>query len=136
MHTTDKGEVARYAAAAHFMKLGFVVSVPLTENSAYDLIVEDNGKLYRTQVKKALPDGGVLKVSLHTVNHNTKVAGTIKKYTAKDIDLLVAVHVEENKFYRLDYSTGEYDNRNSIWLRLDPPRRKRANIKYAQDYEF
>jgi hypothetical protein len=136
MHTIDKGEVARYLAAAHLMKLGFVVSVPLTENSSYDLIAEDNGKLLRTQVKKATLSEGVLKISLHTLNHNTKISGSLRKYTSKDIDLLVAVYVEENKFYKLDYSTGEYDNRNGIWLRLDPPQRKRTNIKYAKNYEF
>jgi hypothetical protein len=136
MHTIDKGEIARYLAAVHLMKLGYVVSVPLTENSSYDLIVEDKGKLFRTQVKKATLSDGVLKVNLHTVNHNTNIAGTTKKYTAKDIDLLIAVYVEENKLYKLDYSTGEYDNRNTIWLRLDPPKRKRLDIKYAKDYEF
>ena len=136
MHTIDKGEVARYSAVAHLMKLGFIVSVPLTENSSYDLIIDEGGKLLRTQVKKATLSEGVLKVNLHTINHNTNVTGTVKKYTAKDIDLLIAVYVEENKFYKLDYSTGEYDNRNAIWLRLDPPKRKRKNIKYAIDYEF
>lgn len=136
MHTIDKGEVARYLAAAHLMKLGFIVSVPLTENSSYDLIVDDKGKLLRTQVKKATLSEGVLKIALHTNNHNTKVVGTLKKYTAKDFDLLIAVYVEENKFYKLDYSTGEYDNRNGIWLRLDPPLRKRKNIKFAVDYEM
>jgi hypothetical protein len=136
MHTIDKGEVARYLAVAHLMKLGFVVSVPLTENSSYDLIVDDKGKLLRTQVKKATLSEGVLKISLHTNSHNTNVVGTVKKYTAKDFDLLVAVYVEENKFYKLDYSAGEYDNRNGIWLRIDTPQRERKNIKYAKDYEF
>lgn len=136
MHTIDKGEIARYLAAAHLMKLGFVVSVPLTENSAYDLVVEDKGKLLRTQVKKATFSEGVLKINLHTTNHNTKIAGTIKKYTAQDIDLLIAVYVEGNKFYKLDYLTGDYDNRNAIWLRLDYPQRKQKKIKYAKDYEF
>jgi|HubBroStandDraft_2_1064218.scaffolds.fasta_scaffold311550_3 hypothetical protein len=136
MHTIDKGEVARYSAAVHLMERGFIVSVPLTENSSYDLIVENDGKLYRTQIKKANYDEGVLKISLHTINHNTKIDGSIKKYTSKEIDWLIAVDTDKNKYYLIDYSTGEYDNRNGIWLRLDPPQRKRKNIKYAKDYEF
>jgi PD-(D/E)XK endonuclease len=136
MHTTDKGEVARYSAAAHLMKLGFVVSVPLTENSSYDLLLDKDGKFYRTQIKKATLINGVLKIKLYTANHNKNIVGSIKKYTSKDIDWLIGVDIDSNRFYLIDYSTGVYNNKNSVWLRLDESKRKRKDIRIAKDYEL
>ena len=113
-----------------------IVSVPLTENSSYDLVVDVNDKLYRTQVKKGRYHNGALEVSLHSVSYKSGKKLTLKKYTAADIDWLIAVDVEHEKFYLLDYTTGKYDGRNSIWLRVEEGQRKGRKAVLASDYEF
>ena len=136
MHTIDKGEVARYMAVAHLIKKGMKVSVPLTENSSYDLIVDDGTKLYRTQIKKGTYRNGALQIQLHSTSYKKDNELTIKKYSSHDIDWLIAVDVEHNKFYLLDYSTGKLDGRNAIWLRIEEPKKATNNIVYAKDFEI
>lgn len=135
MHTIDKGEVARYMTAVHLIKMGAIVSVPMTENSSYDLIVDHNNKIHRTQVKKGRYNNGALEISLHSVSYKKGQLMTLKKYTAKDIDWLIGVDIEHEKFYLIDYSTGQFDGRNSIWLRVEDEG-KRKNSKLAADYEL
>ena len=48
--TQRKGDSAKAQAIATFTRLGYDVSLPLTESAAYDLIVDD-GTLHRVQCK-------------------------------------------------------------------------------------
>lgn len=51
MRTTQrKGDIATSQAIATFTRLGWDVSLPLTESAAYDLVVDD-GELHRVQCK-------------------------------------------------------------------------------------
>lgn len=136
MHTTDKGEVARYMTVTHLMKMGYIVSVPLTENSSYDLIADDGQRLYRIQVKKATLHKDKIKINLYTNNYNKNVEGSIKKYTSNEIDWVIGVYIEENKFYKIDYLSKEFDNKSALILRLAAPKINHPNCKYATDYEF
>ena len=136
MHPIDKGEVARYMTVAYLIKKGMIVSVPLTENSSYDLIVEHQRKLYKTQVKKGRYHNGALQVSLHTSSYKKDRALTVKNYTAQDIDWLIGVEVDHEKYYLIDYTTGKFDGRNSIWLRIEDGKRKGKQTIFAKDYEL
>jgi PD-(D/E)XK endonuclease len=49
--TQRKGDSATSPAIATFTRLGFDVSIPLTESAAYDLVVDDGGELLRVQCK-------------------------------------------------------------------------------------
>jgi PD-(D/E)XK endonuclease len=52
MRTTQrKGDIATARAIATFTKMGFDVSIPLTESAAYDLVVDDGEALRRVQCK-------------------------------------------------------------------------------------
>lgn len=48
--TQRKGDIATTQAIATFTRMGYDVSLPVTESAAYDLIVDD-GSLHRVQVK-------------------------------------------------------------------------------------
>jgi PD-(D/E)XK endonuclease len=51
--TQRKGDLATATAIATFTSLGLDVAIPLTESASYDLIVDDEGTLYRVQCKYA-----------------------------------------------------------------------------------
>lgn len=51
MNTKQQGDIGVAAAVFHYTKLGYVVSQPLTDNSKYDLIVDDGISLLRVQCK-------------------------------------------------------------------------------------
>jgi len=137
MHTVDKGEVARYLAIVHLMKKDAIVSIPTSENSPYDLVVDYQGKLYRAQVKKLMPQGnGTLKLPACTkIFKNDK--WTDVKYTSSDIDWLLGVDIDNNKLYRIDYTTGKFDGFSGFLLRLEPTKNNNiVRIRLAKDYEF
>ena len=52
MRTTQrKGDIAVATAIFTFTKLGYDVSLPLTESAAYDIVVDYNGLMKRVQVR-------------------------------------------------------------------------------------
>lgn len=49
--TQRKGDIAVSQAIASFTKLGFDVSIPLTESASYDLIIDTSKEIARVQVR-------------------------------------------------------------------------------------
>lgn len=66
--TQRKGDIAVSQAIASFTKLGFDVSVPLTESAPYDLIVDTGKEIKRVQVRYS-GDG---EVDLRRIHSNSK----------------------------------------------------------------
>lgn len=67
-----QGDVGMAAAIFHYVKLGFTVSVPLTDCQRYDIIIERDGSIKRVQVKTTTqqePDG-FYSVGLRTLGGN------------------------------------------------------------------
>lgn len=132
MHTVDKGEISRYLAVAHFTELGWRTSIPITENSPYDLIVECEEKLNRVQIKTAQIKNNAIEIRLTSSN-----AKYSKKYSSEEIDWLVGVDIQNKKYYRVIYKPGIFDKRRQISLRLFPAKNNRTkNINWAKDFEI
>jgi hypothetical protein len=69
MKTTQrKGDIAVSQAIARFTKMGYDVSLPLTESTHYDLIVDTGGVLKRVQVRYS----SVHEVALRRIHSNSK----------------------------------------------------------------
>ncbi len=78
MRTTQrKGDTAVAQAIATFTRLGWDVSIPLTESAAYDLIVDNNG-LHRVQVRYTSSDA----IDLRRIHSNS--LGYVVKKTIPD----------------------------------------------------
>ena len=52
-YTKRKGEIAELIFVIKASSMGFAVSKPYGDSEAYDLVIEDDGKLLRIQVKSA-----------------------------------------------------------------------------------
>lgn len=79
MRTTQrKGDMAVAQSIATFTKLGWDVSIPLTESAAYDLIVDDLDVRARVQVRFTSSD----EVDLRRIHSNS--TGYIIKKTGLD----------------------------------------------------
>lgn len=84
MRTTQrKGDIAVSQAVASFTKLGYDVSLPLTESAPYDLIVDTGKELNRVQVKFV----SVGEVDLRQIHSNSK-GYVVKKYDNDSYDWL------------------------------------------------
>lgn len=46
-----QGNIGLGAAIAYFTRLGKIVLLPLNDSQTYDLVIDDNGRLSRVQVK-------------------------------------------------------------------------------------
>ncbi len=66
--TQRKGDIAVSQAVASFTKLGFDVSIPLTESASYDLIIDTSKEIKRVQVRYA----STKDVDLRRVHSNSK----------------------------------------------------------------
>lgn len=88
MNTKQKGDLGVAAAIFYFTKQGCVVSVPLTNNSRYDLIVESKNKLIKYQVKTTgqIEASGSYCVELSTQGGNRSWDGTIKYIDENEVD--------------------------------------------------
>ena len=66
LNTVSIGDIGESVGIAEFVKAGFAVSKPLTNNARYDLIVDIKNKLYKVQVKstQSIVDGKMLFVKV------------------------------------------------------------------------
>jgi len=69
MRTTQKkGDIAVSQAIAKFTKMGYDVSIPITESASYDLIVDVGEKLKKVQVRYS----SVKEIPLRRIHSNSK----------------------------------------------------------------
>jgi hypothetical protein len=94
MRTTQrKGDIAVARAIATFTRMGFDVLIPLTESAAYDLAVDEGGRIFRVQVRFTSNE----EVDLRRIHSNSK-GYVIKKTKEAAYDWL----------YILDHHSKEY----------------------------
>lgn len=89
LSTVSQGSVGLGVAVAYFVKNGYIVSLPLNDNQAYDLIV-DNGTLKKVSVKTTgfkERNNTVFTVQLKSVRHN-KSRNKVVKFDSTLVDIL------------------------------------------------
>ena len=84
-----QGDIGVAMAIAYYVNKGYNVSVPLTDATRYDLIIE-NGLLKRVQVKSTnqFTANGTARVTLSTQGGNQSWNGIIKRISADEADLV------------------------------------------------
>ena len=90
MNTKQQGDIGVAHAIYYYTLEGYKVSIPNTDSTRYDLIVDKEGKLYRVQCKTTFsksPDGNYM-ASLRTMGGNQSWGGAIKKISAEETDLV------------------------------------------------
>ena len=81
--TQRKGDIAVTSSIATFTRLGYDVSLPVTDSAAYDVVVDDSTGLYRVQVRYF---SGV-EVELRRIHSNSR-GYVIKKTKTQAYDWL------------------------------------------------
>jgi hypothetical protein len=88
--TQRKGDIATAQAIATFTRLGYDVSVPITESAKYDLIIDTPDGLRRIQVKYS----SGRKVDLRNI-HSNAGGYVVKKCEPDAYDWLYIFYVRE-----------------------------------------
>jgi len=94
LSTIEKGTIGLTSAVADLVKRGFQVSIPVSEHSAFDLIITKGNSHKTVQVKyRQLDIDGSINLHLRTVYTNTKK--TIRKEMNKDLIDIVCIYCPE-----------------------------------------
>lgn len=129
LSTQFKGDVTELLVSAYLLKLGYVVSKPLTQDSKYDLIVDINHKLIRIQVKTArLNDrtiGKSIKFNCRSTTNNVRECKQ-RYYSPEDVDYFATYW--DNVVYLIPVT--ECSAEKILWI--DKPTYK--NSCFANDY--
>lgn len=90
MNTKEQGDVGVAQAIFYYTLQGYKVSIPNTDSTRYDLIVDKDGKLFRVQCKTtyAKAKSGAPTVGLRTMGGNQSWNGVVKKITSDETDLI------------------------------------------------
>jgi hypothetical protein len=95
LSTNQKGAIPEAHITAEAIRRGIVVWRPVAEGCRYDMILDVDGRLLRTQCKWGSRMGDVIVVRIRTCRHTPR--GSVKTtYTADEIDG-VAVWCEETR---------------------------------------
>lgn len=120
--SSSKGEYAQMKIQLKAAEKGFAVSVPTT-NEKYDLVIDNNSKLLRTQIKycnrksSGKKNNGRLELRLDGGTHNNR-----KYYTNNDIDLLLVYIPCIDKI--LHYSSESFHEKKTLYINLNNKKSK------------
>ncbi len=118
MNNLEKGEYAILKVCERALEKGIIISKPAFEACRYDLIVDDNGKLQRTQVKWA--DGstrspGSVKVNLDKYKCRSGMISS-KPYFSTEVDLLLVYVPKLNRICA--FPPHIWEGKTSMYIRV------------------
>lgn len=95
-YTKRKGEIAELIFVIKASSMGFAVSKPYGDSEAYDLVIEDDGKLLRIQVKSAFTTS---RWGYSVAVARNRLGRRAERYSAEEIDFVVAYIVPHDAWY-------------------------------------
>lgn len=131
MNTKQVGEKSEAYVIAALLRAGKVVLQPFGDNQRYDVVVDENGKFTRIQVKTArVEDGAVMIQACSKYGHR---GGESRSYRGQ-ADLFMAYCPDTDKIYVVPVS---FAGTTAINLRLTPARNGQVKrVRFAKDFEF
>lgn len=128
MNTKHAGDFAELLTAAKFAEKGYYVSLPMTDNAPYDLIVDFQGRLHKVQVKSRSRVGDIISVQMYSSMRGYKYF-----YKDGDFDILVVHDKISNELAMLFWD--DIKDLSSLTLRLSPAKNNQTKgIKLFADY--
>lgn len=127
-NTKTVGEISEARVLATLAEAGYRVLLPWGDNQPYDLVVDDNGRFIRIQVKTGRIENGV--ITAHGTSQSTYVR---HRYTAEEIDCIAVYEAVQKEVYVVPINQCGVH----LTLRIDPPRNNQVNkIVWARDFLF
>ena len=130
-HTKNKGDLGVLKAQVDLHQKGYMILIPHTEHSPFDLVVYKDGYFKRVQVKyRELTSRGILEVRFRSSYCNTKgiVTSVVEK---NEIDVYCVYCPQTDECYYFDPE--KFDK--SLSLRVEATKNNQShNVKFAKDY--
>ncbi|MCY8952698.1 group I intron-associated PD-(D/E)XK endonuclease [Bacillus cereus] len=117
-HTKTKGDLAVLKAQVDLYEKGYMILMPQTEHSPFDLVVYKDGRFKRVQVKyRELNARGILEVRFRS-SYSTTSGVTTKEVNKEEIDVYCVYCPQTDFCY---YFNPKFFSK-SISLRVDSPK--------------
>ena len=129
--TVARGDMTFWRIVSGLMASGKTVLLPMTQNTRYDLLLDDAGEYVRIQCKtgRIINNGSVLTANACSSNHK----GKRKSYNG-DVDVFAIYSPELDKIYLCPMNE---TIKNALWLRVKEPLVKSNKpVKWAKDFEL
>ena len=99
-NTREQGDIGLAVAIAELSKRNYLISIPLTDNNIYDLIIEKDLDLYTVQVKttsRIMPSGN-FEVGLKRVRTN-RSKNIIHKFNNEEVDYIYILTSDNTSYF-------------------------------------
>lgn len=126
-----RGDTTEAKALHELIAAGYSVSVPFGDNDKYDLIVEDDGTLYRIQCKTAWPDNDST-IRFNTHSQTTKNGAYHEQGYRGDIDVFLVRNPKDDTLYWVDIRDAA-DRKMALRFEADIDH---PSINWADEFEF
>ena len=131
--TKWKGQLAEVEVIRDSVERGYRVSLPMSEDCPYDLVVERRGRcdrLERVQCKYVESNGEYVVVRCRTTNRTCEI-----RYTDHDIDWIATFDATTKQCYYVPSSLLGPHGRTVVHLRLVPTMNAQLiGVRWATDY--
>jgi hypothetical protein len=127
----EKGDIGLAFSLAFCTEQGWTCCVPLSEHQPYDFIAEKNGICKRIQARYTTPKNGVLEVKLRSCWNDKNGSHSITRKKG-DFDTLAVYNPHNKEIYFIN--DNDFENSNTISLRVKEPKKKFKTIRMAKDY--
>lgn len=136
MNTTDLGEIAVLKVSQVAIKKGFIVSRPTVE-CRYDLVIDENGKLLRTQVKYCNTRCTSSRDSVHLklVRSFRRNSGNCSRpYSKNEVDQILVYLPSIDKIVKLGPEI--FNNKKNVSIMIREPKLRRKGQIVASEHEW
>ncbi|HDR6301013.1 group I intron-associated PD-(D/E)XK endonuclease [Bacillus cereus group sp. RP37] len=130
-HTKTKGDLAVLKAQVDLYEKGYMILIPQTEHSPFDLVVYKDGVCKRVQVKyRELNSRGILEVRFRS-SYSTASGVATKEVNKEEIDVYCVYCPQTDSCYYFNPKLFS----KSISLRADSPKNNQEKkVNFASDY--
>lgn len=127
-----KGVVSEEKVRTKILELGYKIYEPVVK-SVEDLIVETDNGFKKVQIKHGTYKNGCIISRISRSCNSYKENIKAKCYHEDDVDIFAIYCSETDKIYGLKFDNAPNHRVN---LRVEPPKKKSKNIRWAEDYEI
>lgn len=131
-HTKNKGDLGVMKAQADLCSKGYLVCIPLSEHSPFDLIAYRSGRFKRIQVKARSIRNGKLSIRFeHSYSDKKGVHSKRVNLTAIDVYCVYCFETDTCYYFKAHVGRGK----TTINLRVNTPKNNQGkHIRWAKDY--
>jgi len=126
MDSNDIGDASEAIVLSELTQIGYTVSIPFSDSSRYDLVVEVDGDLEKVQVKTGRMDNGCVTFQCRSKNRNKQ-----DFYTPEEVDAYCVYSEEQDSVYWILFDEA---GKRGMRLRVDEDIKNSPQVNWARDF--